>query len=106
MLTRMLSTKTSITAHSFWCAHIVCDGNGPFGKRRAQRSSRGECAALNMAGGARRVRRAPRAVRGEAGEGGGGLPGWWNSRGGGGGGGGGGLPAPRGVRAGGGAPPA
>src|SRR5262245_37555650 len=39
MLTRMLSTKTSITGHSFWCAHIVCDGLWPFGRRAGQRSS-------------------------------------------------------------------
>src|SRR6266542_3603197 len=32
MLTRMLSTKTSITGHSFGCAHIVWDGDWPFGK--------------------------------------------------------------------------
>src|SRR5260221_14546656 len=91
MLTRMLSTKTSITAHSFWCAHIVCDGNGLFGKRRAQRSSRGECAALNMAVGARRVRRAPGAGGREGGRGGGGFAGGW-VLGGGGGPGGGGVP--------------
>src|ERR1700730_10316276 len=40
MVTRMLSTKTSITAHSFWCAHIVCHGHWPFGKRVGHRSSR------------------------------------------------------------------
>src|SRR5262252_7126537 len=41
MFTRMLSTKTSITDHSFRCAHIVSHGRWALGKRRCWRSSRG-----------------------------------------------------------------